>query len=158
MVLVQSIKTWKTKDTRTFRDFADGFIAVVKLPDNWNSFISILENIASLAHFLSGEMVKTVANGEVITGGRFDIENYTASNINNDVSDLCAIHEEADTRKVLHGGHAHSKGFKCLIVVCKDIDVLFMLCAHSQCLPEQIWMKIGTSAKPNYIKVHNIDM
>ena len=63
-----------------------------KLPDNWNSFISAPENKAKFAHFLSGKLVKTIANGEVITGGEFNNVDYTASNQNN-VLDLSAIHK-----------------------------------------------------------------
>ena len=39
-----------------------------------------------------------------------------------------------------------------LIFVCKDIDVILMLCTHFQCLPEQVGMKTGTSDIPENIK------
>ena len=200
MSLVQSIK--RQRETRSFADYADLFIGVVKsyladsarvdvvfdrylpnsikhgtrikrargskgiriiidgrnvkIPDNWTTYISVPENRASLAKFLSEEMIN--AEGEIITSGGFEQQDHAMSNQNSDVSGLFATHEEADTRIILHGGHALSKEFQRLIVVCKDTDVLLMLYAHSEFLPNQIWMKAGTSTKPKYIRVHDIDL
>lgn len=173
MSLVQSIK--RQRETRSFGDYADLFIGVVKsyladsarvdvvfdrylpnsikhgtrikrargskgirriidgrnvkIPDNWTTYISVPENKASLAKFLSEEMINIVTEGEIITSGGFEQQDHAMSNQNSDVSGLFATHEEADTRIILHGGHALSKGFHRLIVVCKDTDVLLMLYA-----------------------------
>ena len=137
MSLVQSIK--RQRETRSFGDYADLFIGVVKSyladsarvdvvfdrylpnsikhgtrikrargskgirriidgrnvknPDNWATYISVPENKATLAKFLSEEMINTVTEGEIITSGGFEQQDHAMSNQNSDVSGLFATHE-----------------------------------------------------------------
>lgn len=93
----------------------------------------------------------------MISGGFNDPEKV-ASAADTDVSQLQAIHEEADTRILLHAMDATAKGYQQLIIHCRDTDVLVLLLVFAQYLSPEIWIKAGTVKKPRYIKVHDIKL
>lgn len=130
---------------------------------NWDRFIIIEENKASLADFLSTEMSQRYGTHPrrelVVSGGFKEILKVWSSNASReDLQELSSNHEEADTRIVLHAKDATAKGYKQVNVLCRDTDVLVLLVAHKQDLCEEIWMFSGTSRRKRYIPVHKITL
>ncbi|KAM7378717.1 hypothetical protein PAMP_004321 [Pampus punctatissimus] len=93
---------------------------------------------------------------QIVISGGFNDPEKVASAADTDVSQLQAIHEEADTRILLHAADATAKGYQRLIIHCRDTDVLVLLLVFAQHLSSEIWIKAGTVKKPCYIKVNNI--
>ena len=131
-----------------------------KLPGNWKAFIDLGENKADLTNFLSNELCDLILRDdqELVVAGGFLDRLTTISSVNRNVDSLSANHEEADTRIILHAIDAKEHGFERTVVICKDTDVLLLLLAFSTQLCPEIWMKVGTKAKPCYIKVHDIEV
>ena len=125
---------------------------------NWDRFIVVEENKASLAHFLSTEMTQRYEahpRRELVVSGGFNeiLKVWSSNTSREDLQELSSDHEEADTRIVLHAKHAAAVGYKQL---CRDTDVLVLLLAHREDLCEEIWMFSGTSRRKKYTPVHKI--
>ena len=77
---------------------------------NWDRFIVVEENKASLAHFLSTEMSQRYGTHPgrelVVSGGFREILNVWSSDASREsLQELSSDHEEADTRIVLHAAY-----------------------------------------------------
>ena len=64
----------------------------------------------------------------------------------------------ADTHIVVHSLKTTSDT---LVVHAKDIDIFLLLVAHFQKISarnknRQIWIRVGTAKKPNYISIHHL--
>ena len=130
---------------------------------NWDRFIVVEENKASLAHFLSTEMSQRYGTHPgrelVVSGGFREILNVWSSDASREsLQELSSDHEEADTRIVLHARDAAVRGYHEVNVLCRDTDVLVLLLAHRQDLCQEIWMFSGTSRTKRYIPVHKISL
>ncbi len=92
----------RTRRTRPIRRIIEH--ANVPLPSNWSNFISLSENKADLARFLSQQLIVQAPNSKVIVaaGGFSSEEMVESSRSDLDTEPLEAWHEEADTRIVLH--------------------------------------------------------
>ena len=125
------------------------------LPDDWKSFLSLVENKSDLALFLSEELISKAPEGKtVIVAGGFQEENAVqCKNPNQDVSLFRGFHDEADTRIILHWMHSTSDF---IMVSSRDTDVLLLLMAHYDCIDGKLWMKAGTRSKPKYIPVRDV--
>ena len=125
----------------------------VPLPNNWTNFLSLSEIKADLAHFLSEELCSQAPNEKeiVVAGGFRDEREVRSSKPTTDITQLRAIHEEAETRLVLH---ALNCDFDVVVVASKDTDVLVMLLTHfpnMQC--EYLWMRSSTAKQRKYIPI-----
>ena len=131
-----------------------------KLPTNWKNFIEMNENKANLANFLSEGLAKQELDHgqDIFISGGFNDTVKVVSIAGIDVTDLQAAHEEADTCILLHAADASKKGCQRLIIHCRDADVLVMLLVFAQSLSQEVWMRVGTSKKLCYIKVHEIKL
>lgn len=89
----------------------------MKVPSDWNSFNELDANKANLTHFLSEELERHVHDSgqQILISGGFNDPEKMASAADTDVSQLQAIHEEADTRILLHAMDATAKGYQQLI-------------------------------------------
>ena len=128
---------------------------------NWDRFIVVEENKASLAHFISTEMTQRYEahpRRELVVSGGFNeiLKVWSSNTSREDLQELSSDHEEADTRIVLHAKHAAAVGYKQVNVLCRDTDVLVLLLAHREDLCEEIWMFSGTSRRKKYTHVHKI--
>jgi hypothetical protein len=77
----------------------------VPLPGNWINFPDLPDNKSNLSEYLSEELIEkgeTMETCELITGGGFKKIDMTKSTSHQDVTNLKATHEEADTRIILH--------------------------------------------------------
>ena len=116
---------------------------------NWERFIILEDNKASLAHFLSTEISESYSapSGRelVINGGFKDtLKVWSSDTSRQDIRELASDHEEADTRIVLHARDAAARGYKQVNILCRDTDVLVLLLAHREQLCQEIWMFAGT--------------
>ena len=78
------------------------------------------------------------------------------SSVDRDLSSMCATHEEADTRIILHGADAAANGYDRLVIACRDTDVLLLLVVFSEYLAQEIWMRIGSTKKPSFVNIKQI--
>ena len=128
----------------------------------WDRFISLDENKASLANFLCLELANKFHNQEgvelVLNGGFTDPAKVWTSS-GRDVSKLSsAEHKEVDTRILLHVKDASEQGYPQTIVVSRDTDVLVLLLAFQPQLSHFLWMKAGTPKKQHFVPVHSINI
>lgn len=134
----------------------------VKLPSNFQSFLSLSANKADLASFLSEALVKMAPELQpsqelVISGGFVDVMKvWTSSDRKN--HSLSSNHEEADTRIVLHAKDALLEGYQRCVIQCRDTDVLVLALGHRSSLPPEVWMSTGLKSKKPFIPVHKIEL
>ena len=105
--------------------------------------LSLKENKASLAHFLSTEMSQSYGTHPgrelVVSRGFREILNVWSSSASREsLQELFSDHEEADTRIVLHARDAAVRSYHQVNVLCRDTDVLVLLLAHRQDLCQEI--------------------
>ena len=130
---------------------------------NWERFIILEDNKASLAHFLSTEISESYSAPPgrelVINGGFKDtLKVWSSDTSRQDIRELASDHEEADTRIVLHARDAAARGYKQVNILCRDTDVLVLLLGHREQLCQEISMFAGTSRQRRYIPVHRIPL
>ena len=99
---------------------------------NWERFIILEDNKASLAHFLSTEISESYSappGRELVINGGFKetLKVWSSDTLRQDVRELASDHEEADTRIVLHARDAAARGYKQVNILCRDTDVLVLL-------------------------------
>ena len=79
--------------------------------------------------------------------------------LNNPNVNLSAIqpcnHEEADTRLLLHALHASRNGFKKLLIVTVDTDVVVLALHHFFSLDlQELWIEIGVGKNRRWLPIH----
>jgi hypothetical protein len=120
----------------------------VPLPSNLPSFLSLLENKEDLAFFLATELIRQAPEGiVVITGGGLISEDQADSNDNSqNLDNLKATYEEADTSMILHMLHCKDvSNCRTIAVSATDTDVFLLLLHHAYGMDIKIWMIAGTS-------------
>jgi hypothetical protein len=147
-------RTRRSKSARAIRRSIEN--RDVPLPVNWRSFLSLDENKADLANFLSEQLcLQAPTDKEVIVAGGFQDEREVRSSTGTtDLSVLRSTHEEADTKLVLHAINSH---FKSVVVSSRDTDVLLLLLHHFPLVRcEQLWIMTGTTNKWRYIPLADV--
>ena len=129
----------------------------------WERFIILEDNKASLAHYLSTEILESYSTPPgwelAINGGFKDtLKVWSSDTSRHDIRELTSDHEEADTRIILHARDATAKRCKQVNILCHDTDVLVLLLVHREQLCQEIWMFPGTSRQRRYIPVHSIPL
>lgn len=132
------------------------------LPQTWANFISLGENKADLAKYLSDYLVLNHAsitnrnNCELVTGGGFQ-DPTKAYSTSRDMSTFLCDHEEADTRLIYHALEAVGNNFNRLLVFCRDTDVFLML-IHSfrNKYDIELWMVAATAKQRKCYPIHDI--
>ena len=156
-LIKSSTRTKRTAKKRPVRKLIQG--PEVPLPQVWAQFISLEDNKAYLATYLSEELLKKAysltGKCEVVAGGGFPDPINTRSSTR-EVTDLSANHEEADTPLILHANDAIQNNYKRVIVICRDTDVLLLLLYHLGRTETEVWMVSGTSKQPKCYPVHII--
>ena len=128
----------------------------VPLPQDWDGFLSNVENKADLARFLSEELVRTAQPGKtiVVAGGFTETTKVTSNNPDIDIGQLEGIQEEADTRIVLHCVKGSSDT---IVVSARGTDVFVLLIAHYRTMPcTNLWLKFGTYKKPKFVNIKDV--
>ena len=127
----------------------------VPLPQVWSQFISLDDNKADIARFLSHRLIahgtRIQEQTEIITGGGFEDIQTTQSSKDGIVPQLQGDHEEADTRMIVHAVDAIAKGFKRVLVHSRDTYVFLMMIHFLGDLSADVWMVSGTARqRKNY--------
>lgn len=126
---------------------------------NWERFLSLDNNKASLVNFLCTEISQGFQDDPdkelVLSGGFNDAKRVWSSRVK-DVAHLSSTQEEADTRMLLHARDATNDGYQQVNVISCDTDVLVLLTAHYPCLCPVVWMFAGTAKKRSYVAIHKI--
>jgi hypothetical protein len=91
-----------------------------------------------------------------VTGGGFEEPEIARSSIRGDIPDVCANHEEADTRIILHAQEAIANGFDRLLIECRDTDVIILLIHFLGHLRADIWMVGGTAKQRKFYPITQI--
>ncbi|KAG1661763.1 hypothetical protein GQR58_021271 [Nymphon striatum] len=135
----------------------------VKLPSNFKSFLSLSENKADLAAFLSEAMVemaeeKLNPTHELVVAGGFEDLLKVWISTDRSTDHLSSNHEEADTRLILHAADASQQGYERCVLQCRDTDVLVLAVAHRDSLPSETWFSMGLKAKRPFIPIHSISL
>ena len=128
------------------------------LPQVWSNVIASDENKANLARVLT-EIIVTKGTDlpqqcELVTGGGFSCATHARSTRRSEVK-LQGNHDEADTRLVLHSCEAVNQGYKRVLVICRDTDVMLLV----QFIPTQtaeVWMISGTAKKRKCYPIHDL--
>ena len=99
---------------------------------NWERFIILEDNKASLARFVSNEISESYSASpgrELVINAGFKetLKVWSSDTSRQDVRELASDHEEADTRIVLHARDAAARGYKQVNILCRDTDVLVLL-------------------------------
>ena len=83
-------------------------------------------------------------------------EEVLTSNPNANLSAIqpCS-HEEADTRLLLHALHASRNGFKRLLIVTVNTDVVVLVLHHFFSLDlQELWIEIGVGKNRRWLPIH----
>jgi hypothetical protein len=131
----------------------------VPLPSNLPSFLSLPENKEDLAFFLATELIRQSPEGKVVvTGGGFISEDQADSNDNSqNLDNLKATYEEADTSMILHMLHCKDvSNCRTIAVSATDTDVFLLLLHHAYRMDIKIWMMAGTSKSPKIKPIHSV--
>ena len=93
----------------------------VPLPQSWDNFLTMSENKADIARFLSESLqtrAETLPNEqELVIGGGYQNILKTTSN-RREVPHLSSNHEESDTRIILHALDAAREGYERIVIKC----------------------------------------
>ena len=145
-LIKSSTRIKRTAKRRPVWNFIQG--PGVPLPQIWSQFITLEDNKADLATYLSTELLRkaeTLAgNCEVVAGGGFPDPVNTKSS-KREVTALSANHEEEDTRLILHANDAIQNNYRRVLLICRDTDVLLLLLYHLGHTEAEVWMVSGTS-------------
>ena len=131
------------------------------LPQVWANFISLSDNKADLARFLSENLIchgrEFFNQYELVTSGGYRDSTKACSTRRGNVLNLSCNHEEADTRLILHAQEAVSNNYNRLLVLCRDTDV-FLLLIHFLGPNQEVesWMLGGTARQRQCYPVHTI--
>ena len=115
------------------------------------------ENKSDLARFLT-EIIVTKGTDlpqqcELVTGGGLYCATHARSTMRSEVK-LQGNHEEADTRLVLHSCEAVSQGYKSVLVICRDTDVMLLLVHFIPAQTAEVCMISGTAKKRTCYPIH----
>ena len=131
----------------------------VPLPQVWSNVIASDENKANLARVLT-EIIVTKGTDlpqqcEVVTGGGFSCVTLARSTRRSEVKRQ-GNHEEANTRLVLHSCEAVNQGYKRVLVICRDTDVMLLLVHFIPAQAAEVWMISGTAKKRKCYPIHEL--
>jgi hypothetical protein len=94
-------------------------------PAKWENFIAHEGNKEDLARFLSQQLILQNTDKVIVAaGGWSSPERVESSDYTLDVENLEGLHEEADTRTILHCVKAKTTS---IVVSARDTDILVML-------------------------------
>ena len=133
---------------------------LVPLPQVWTQFVSLSDNKADLAAFLSEDLVKRFPNVpagcEFVLGGSFVCTEKASSSSREKVLALTCDHEEADTRIILPSLEATKRGYDHIMVFCRDTDELLLLLHFFGGSDPIVWMFGGTAREGRCYPVYTI--
>ncbi|XP_043223670.1 uncharacterized protein LOC122382435 [Amphibalanus amphitrite] len=133
-----------------------GLTQATTLPtQEWRCYLSVSSNKTSLTSFLAAAVLRESYEFTVVVAGAFECaEDVRSNKPDMNLSSMRAIHEEADTRLLLHVANMRQQT---VIVYSRDTDVLVLLTYHREKLPaKQLWMRTGSNRDQKYIPIHDV--
>ena len=104
-----------------------------KIIENWEKFIILNDNKASLINFLcndvSQQYCSELRKELILSGGFSDLHKVGFLHDDRSVASVSANHVEANTRILLHGRDAATSVYQQVNIVSRDTDVLVLLLA-----------------------------
>ena len=117
-----------------------------KFPRNWNSYLQNASNNVELFHYLSVAIVQTVfCKGKVVISTLY--ENVLGSPVSGaDESEhplRPCNHEEFDTRVLPHAANAVSHGYKRILTIANDTDIIVLgISLFSYIGADKLWVSL----------------
>lgn len=128
---------------------------------NWRRLLACPESKAKLTNFFASDWQENQERRDQLQGKVifvtaeercFKISPAAAS----EVDDLKCSHEEADTRLLLHAHHAAESGYKSVLLIAEDTDVMILCLAFSRNIDCQMHMRCGTKNRSRLISINKI--
>lgn len=119
----------------------------VPLAHSWPNVLVLPDNKSDLARFLSEHIIVNEPPDKVVVaaGGFVDERKIILSEREIDLSALRVIHEEADTRLIVH---CVNSSLDSIVASARDTDVLLLLIAHVPHIHfPNLYMMSGTATK-----------
>ena len=114
-----------------------------KIPKNWNEFLRDSKNKTELFKYLSEEV-----RGMHVLESKVVYATYGAGviNVGEGPPMTDCLHEEADTRVIVHLVHAINSGMKSVLFKTGDTDVVAILCGQYHRLQQsaKVWIAFGS--------------
>ena len=132
------------------------------MPKNWCSYLRNGTNKIELFHYLSGVIAQSV-----FEEGKVGFTTYDTNILQNSHADDPVIrteyplspcnHEEFDTRVMLHAANAATQGYKCILIIANDTDIIVLAISFfTEIGAEKLWVSFGMGKKMRYISIHAI--
>ena len=128
------------------------------LPKDWHSFLRVDSNKTNLYSFLA-DKIKSVSipEGKVLVSTKEENVLVNRNNTFNTEGVDPSNQEEGDTRLLLHIKHAYDQGFRKLVVVANDSDVVVIcISLYAQLADSELWVDFGSGKHRRYIAIHEI--
>jgi hypothetical protein len=133
------------------------------LPKQWPKFLSNPKNKANLAAFISkswqeSAMSSLDAGRILVLAGGFSTGKKVVlvrDGSLQEIQSLASIHEEADTRLLLHAAHS-ARTFRRVVVWSPDTDVAVLCVPFQASISAEIWFRTGVRDRARYVPVHQI--
>ena len=131
-----------------------------KFPRNWNSYLYNASNKVELFHYLSLAIVETVfCEGKVVMS-TLDEDILGSPVLGADESEYPlrpCHHEEFDTRVVFHAANVESHGYKRILIIANETDIIVLgIAFFSDIDADKLWVSFGIANKLRNIQIHDI--
>ena len=131
-----------------------------KFPRNWNSYLHNASNNVELFGYLSVAITHTVFCEGMVVISTLDEDVVGSPLPGDDEPDyplrLCN-HEEFDTRVMLHAANAVSHGYKRILNIANDTDIIALgISFFSDIGTDKLWVSFGIGNKLRNISIHDI--
>ena len=131
-----------------------------KCPRNWNSYLQNASNNVELFHYLSVTIAETAfCEGKVLMS-TLDEDVLGSPVLGADESEYPlrpCNHEEFDTRVMLHAANAVSNGYKRILIIANDTDIIVLgISFFSDIGADKLWVSFGIASKLRNIPIHDI--
>ena len=128
---------------------------------NWRRLLACPESKAKLINFFATDWQENQERRAQLQGKVIFVTSEErcfriSTTAVSEVNDLQSMHEEADTRLLLHANHAAESGYKSVILVVEDTDVMILCLAFSGNINCQMHMRCGTKNRSRLISINKL--
>ena len=131
-----------------------------KFPRNWNIYLQNGGNKVELFHYLSVAIAETVFCEETVVMSTLDEDVLGSPVLGADESEYPlrpCNHEEFDTRVMLHAANAVSHGYKRILIIANDTDIIVLgISFFSDIGDDKLWVSFGIANKLRNIPIDDI--
>ena len=126
------------------------------IPRNWQNFLRVDSNKTELFAFLSNAQLRSLVQEDKQLVDTSDMEVLSKPPLPDRSSIAPCMHEEADSRMLLHVAQAARNGHHKIMIQTVNTDVVVLAVAVAQTLqPEnELWLAFGTGKNFRYLAAH----